>query len=344
MNQYLNPKRILLRHPAGLELDLMDVGATWLSCRVPMRGENVREVILGCHEPEGYANQNAYLGAMIGRYANRIANGRFSRNGINYILEKEANARHQLHGGPAGFDRRAWSIVSQTATSVCLQLISPDGDQGFPGRLTVTLTVSLSGARQITLDMQATSDADSPVSITHHAYFNLNQKQDDGRTHLLEIAADSFLPIDESLIPLGELVALENNIEACDFDFRQPKCVAADWLGSAQQKLAAGYDHAYLLGSYKDDVPRPAAKLWSASRDLKMTVTTDMPALHLYTGQFLDGIVGRDGAPYAACAGIALEPEFLPDSPNHPEWPQPTCWLSAGKVYHHTIRYDFDVL
>jgi len=339
----VQPQLISLQHPAGLALDLMDWGATWLSCRVPLADHTLREVILGCPQPHDYSLQSAYLGAMIGRYANRIAHASIEHHGQIYHLTKEHHQHHQLHGGPDGFHRRYWSVIAQTRTSVSFQLISADQDQGFPGQLMVSLKVTLSGARQITLDITATTTRDCPVSISHHAYFNLNATHDDARQQQLQIAADYFLPVDHTLLPQGTLARVDDLAYAGAFDFRQPTAIAERWLTDPQQRLAGGYDHAYLLHADSQQGRQPAAVLYAADQRLCMKLTANLPAMQLYTGQFLRGIIGRDGHPYNACSGVALEAEFLPDSPNHPEWPQPSCWLASDAVYRHIIQYDFEV-
>jgi aldose 1-epimerase len=330
---------ISLKHPSGLALDLMDVGATWLSCLVPMADGQTREVILGCSRVSDYAAQDAYMGAMIGRVANRIANARFTHDGVTTLLSTNTPP-HQLHGGPVGFDKRRWTMVNQSSASVRLQLISVDGDQGFPGELTVTLDVTLSDARQITLDILASTTRKTPVSISQHAYFNLDRKHDDVRQHQLQINASQFLPVDDELIPLGQLMAVDQ-AEYRAFDFRLVKKMSTDWLRDAQQQIAGGYDHAYLLAAHDGSVCQHAATLIAADGQLSMRIATTMPALQLYTGQYLAGITGRDGLAYRACSGVALEPTYLPDSANHPEWPEPSCWLQPKQLYRHRIEYEF---
>ena len=344
MDTLIAPQVVSLVHPSGLSLDLMDLGATWLSCRVPLDDGSCREVILGCAMPADYRHQHAYLGAMIGRYANRIANASLSRNGRHFRLHTEAGAQHQLHGGPNGFDRRMWSVVGKSPTYVNLRLVSGDGDQGFPGRVDVELSVSLSGPIQITVDISATTTEACPVCITHHPYFNLDANHTDVRAHRLQVAADRFLPVDQMKIPLGELVAVDAQEFGAAFDFRVAKPFSQHWLQDSQQKITDGYDHAFLLNEVTKDAQSRAALLYSEDGRLSMSLSTSLPALHVYAGQGLEGIISRDGSRYAACAGVALEPEFLPDSPSHPEWPQRSCWLQAGATYQHVIRYDFEAL
>jgi aldose 1-epimerase len=335
MSGVSNPQIISLKHPSGLTLKLMDYGATWLSCYVPLADGNMRETILGSARPLDDITQNAYMGAMVGRYTNRIANATLRLNGQNIALQKDPTKPHQLHGGPDGFNRRRWTILEQTSTAVTLNLLSPDGDQGFPGALAATAKISLSGARQITLHISATTSKPCPVCITHHPYFNLDASHIDARQHTLQIAADSYLPIDEHLLPLGHIAKVDN-----DFDFRQPRSIDAHWLRGEQQRRAGGYDHAYLLNRARKN-NESAAMLISADGKLTLRIETTLPALQLYAGQFLAGILDREGKPFLRYAGVALEPQFLPDSPNHPEWPQPNCWLAPSEVYQHSICYDF---
>jgi aldose 1-epimerase len=343
---------VSLRHPSGLALDLMTTGATWLSCLVPMQSaqhmSSRRQVILSYDSIEDYAKYDARMGAIIGRFANRIANGRIEQskqNGSAIVLSRHQNQRHHLHGGVVGFDRRLWCIAAQSEAAVTLTMLSEDGDQGYPGELNVSMTVSLSDARQITLSVEAVSSKTTPVSISHHPYFNLDAVHQDVRDHRLQIAATHMLPVDEALIPLGRLTPLSESSEAADFDFRQPKSLRRDWLSSPQQVRAGGYDHSFLLNCPVATAHRSiahSATLISADGKLQLRVSTDLPALHLYTGQYLPTVAEQAANAHGAYAGVALEPGFLPDSPNHPEWPQPSCWLQAGETYSKTIRYDFD--
>jgi aldose 1-epimerase len=335
---HTTPQVISLRHTSSLQLTLMDYGATWLSCKVPMPSGDRRETLLGCATTQDYAKQHAYIGAMIGRFANRIGGATFVANGQDVHLHKDAGHTHQLHGGPDGYDQRFWTLVKHCDTAATFTLLSPDCDQGFPGALDVCARITLSGAQQITLRITATLHAaaniNCPVSITHHPYFNLDAVQSDVRNHHLQINAEKFLPIDPTLLPVG---ALRDATGA--FDFRHSRTIGSRWLEDSQQKLSGGYDHAFLLKPHIAHTP--AASLTAADGKLKLLISTTLPALQLYTGQFLGGIIGRDGTAMNACAGVALEPQFLPDSPNHPEWPQPSCCLSADSSYDHTICYDF---
>lgn len=319
-----------LRNAGGMVVTFMDWGATWLSARVPMNDGSVREALLGCATPSDYLSQTAYLGATVGRYANRIARSAISRDGKTFQLAANQGA-HQLHGGPEGFDRRRWQIVRQAAQEVEYRLVSPSGDQGYPGTLLVSLTYRLEDDNTLSIAYQATVDEACPVNLTNHAYFNLDAVHGDARQHSLQLNADRYLPVDNEGIPNADLKA----VAGTSFDFRQAKTVAQDFLSDDDQRAVKGYDHAFLL----NDGEQPAAELWSADGKLKLTVFTTAPALQFYSGNYLDGTPAREQGVYTAFQGIALESEFLPDSPNHPEWPQADCWLTPGESFQCVTRY-----
>lgn len=329
------PRLVELAHGCGTRLSLMDWGGTWLSCRVPVGGGG-REVLLGCSRLADYFTQNAFLGATVGRYANRIGGARFQHEGRTIRLTPTQQG-HQLHGGPDGFCRRRWSILEQGAEHVVFGIESADGDQGFPGNLTATVRYGLDAEARIRMDYTATVDAPCPVNLTNHAYFNLDGAASDIRQHVLQIHAQQYLPIDDQLIPLGQLAPVDGN----GFDFSQPKLIGRDFLADEQQQLARGYDHAYLLNPECREMAGIAATVVSGDGRLVMDLSTSKPALQFYSGNFLDGVPARDGGCYAAHQGLALETQFLPDSPNHPEWPQPDCWLYPGETYRHTTVLAF---
>jgi len=331
------PKTFSLRAEGGLVLTLMDRGATWLSCSVPMPDGARRSVVLGCPTPDDYAGQGAYLGATVGRYANRIAQAHIAHGGRDWALTPNPGSRHQLHGGPEGFHARDWSAAQNGEREIAFSLASRDGDQGFPGTLRVTVIYRLADPMTLEIETLGEVSAPSPVCITNHAYFNLDGHLGDARQHRLRITAQRYLPVDDELIPEGPLAP----VQGTGFDFTRPKRVADDWLRDAQQRAGAGYDHAFLLDPDCSGMNRPAAELASADGRLLMQLFTTLPALQLYAGQHLAGIPSHDGTPYGPCPGLALEPQFLPDSPNHPEWPQPSCWLLPGQRYRHFMRYRF---
>lgn len=321
-----------LRNAGGMVATFMSWGATWLSARVPMKDGTVREALLGCATPADYLQQSAYLGATVGRYANRIANSTFSGEGKTWQVAANQGP-HQLHGGPEGFSSRRWQIVRQAEHEVEYQLDSPDGDQGYPGNLLVTLLYRLEDDNTLTIQYHATTDKACPVNLTNHAYFNLDAQHGDARDHKLQLNADRYLPVDSEGIPNADL----KTVAGTSFDFCQPKTVAADFLQDDDQRAVKGYDHAFLLNT--QDESQTAAELWSADGQLKLSVFTSAPALQFYSGNYLQGTPAREQGVYNAFQGIALESEFLPDSPNHPEWPQPDCWLKPGESYQSITRY-----
>lgn len=324
-----------LHNAAGMTVTLMDWGATWLSAVLPLKSGEQREVLLGCQTPQDYLHQGAYLGATVGRYANRIAHASLQIDGRPQPLIAN-QGQHQLHGGPNGFHARRWQIVTQDEQQVIYQLHSPDGDQGFPGNLDVTLTYRLTADHRLEIEYQAQTDRACPVNLTNHAYFNLDGAGHDARQQRLQIFADSYLPVDSDGIPCADLTAVAGS----GMDFRQPKTLQQDLLRDRCQQRVKGYDHAYLLHETCNGLASPAAHLWSADGKVGMTVYTSAPALQLYSGNYLSGTPARDGGTYQNYAGIALESEFLPDSPNHPEWPQPSCWLQPGQRYQSATHYQ----
>ena len=330
------PYRLLtLRNGAGMVVTLMDWGATLLSARVPMRDGSVRETLLGCASPEQYPEQTAFLGASVGRYANRIAKSRFELDGVGYAL-LPSQGENQLHGGPDGFDKRRWRIAQQNDSEALLTLHSPDGDQGFPGNCETSVHYRLTEDNRIAITYRATVDKPCPINLTNHAYFNLDGDCSDVRNHRLQLLAQRYLPVDEMGIPQEGLKAVADT----SFDFRTTKAIAQDFLADDDQRKVKGYDHAFLLDA-QGDLSQPAAHLWSADEKLQMTVYTTAPALQFYSGNFLDGTPAREDGEYRAWQGLALESEFLPDSPNHAEWPQPDCILRPGKEYLSVTEYQF---
>ncbi|MBC3213816.1 galactose-1-epimerase [Serratia fonticola] len=324
-----------LKNAAGMTVTLMDWGATWLSALLPLKSGEQRELLLGCQTPQDYLHQGAYLGATVGRYANRIAHASLNIDGKPHPLIAN-QGEHQLHGGPNGFHARRWQIVKQDEQQVVYQLHSPDGDQGFPGNLDVTLTYRLTAEHRLEIEYQARTDRACPVNLTNHAYFNLDGAGHDARQQRLQLFADRYLPVDGDGIPSADLTA----VAGTGMDFRQPKTLQQDLLRDRDQQRVKGYDHAYLLHDTCHGLASPAAHLWSADGKVAMTVFTTAPALQLYSGNYLGGTPARDGGSYQNYAGIALESEFLPDSPNHPEWPQPDCWLQPGQRYQSATHYQ----
>ena len=247
---------------------------------------------------------------------------------------------NQLHGGPDGFDKRRWKIVRQNDGEALFSLDSPDGDQGFPGNLTATARFTLTDDNRIAIEYRATVDKPCPVNLTNHAYFNLDGEGHDARKQKLQLFAERFLPVDSDGIPCADPTPVEHT----GMDFNAAKTLAKDFLKDRDQQRVKGYDHAYLLNRSCNAATNPAAHLWSADGKVKMTMFTSAPAVQLYSGNFLGGTPNRSGGEYASYSGVALESEFLPDSPNHATWPQPSCWIKPGQAYKSATTYQFFAL
>lgn len=337
----LPAKLITLVNQQGMSVTLMDIGATWLSCCVPVTVDHqtqYREVLLGVSTLNDFYQQQAYLGATVGRYANRIAAGKFSLDGEDYQLSINQKG-NCLHGGESGFNHRRWQMQQVNATEAQFSLLSADGDMGFPGNLQVIVTYTLTENNELAIRYSAETDKPTVVNLTNHGYFNL-LGADSGKDclpHQLMINADHYLPTDSSGIPLGEF----KTVEATSFDFRELKLINQDWLADSDQQQAQGYDHSFVLRSDVRRATTACATIVAADHSLTMDVLTTKPAIQLYTGNFLAGSPNRIGGEYKNYSGFALETQFLPDSPNHPEWPDNDSILRPSEHYHHLTCYRF---
>lgn len=303
----------------GMSITLMDWGATWLDCQVPLVDGSLREVLLGCQKRADYFTQQVYLGASVGRYANRIANASYCFAERAVQLSANQGGQHLLHGGIDGFDKRRWQLKNYTDNSVTFSLFSADGDQGFPGNLQVEAKFVLNDDNSVEICYRANCDKNSPVNLTNHAYFNLNGYRSDVRTHKLFIDAEQYLPVDNSGIPQDGLKPVVKS----GFDFRNLKMIAQDFLKDDDQKLTKGYDHSFLLNQHslsKLTGIQAQVVLCSEDEKLQLEVTTNQPCVQIYTGNYLAGTPDREGGLYEDNQGIAIESQTLPDSPNHPEW------------------------
>ncbi len=328
-----------LTNSHGMRIVLMDIGATWLSCVVPVADE-MREVLLGLNTMEQFLQHGSFLGVTVGRYANRIANAEYEWQGEKYQLTGNQRG-HCLHGGKEGWSHRRWAIVNQSAQQVEFSIFSADGDQGFPGNVTASVCYELTDNNEVAIRYKATTDKTTPINLTNHAYFNLMGADSgiDTLEHKLQIRADYYLPTTSEGIPLGELAHVENT----SFDFRQPKTVRQDLLTDEQQKNVKGYDHSFFIDR-SCDITTSCAVVEAPDASVSMLVFTDKPAVQFYGGNFLAGTPTRTGQEYKQYQGLALETQFLPDSPNHPEWPQECCMTQPGEEYAFSTVYQFNVL
>lgn len=329
-------KTVTLTNQFGMSVAFMDVGATWLSCLVPVNDE-LREVLLGVNTFESFKQHAGFMGVTVGRYANRIAKGQFELSG--QFIQTDVNAAGNcLHGGKIGFDKRRWDVVERTETSVEFSLVSEDGDHGFPGELTVFVKYTLTDSNQVVISYRATTTKETVVNLTNHAYFNLlgAETQQSALDHILSINADSYLRNDDTGIPTGEFI----KVKSTSFDFTSPKVISSEFLSDDDQERASGYDHNFVLNS-ECKKGECAATLTSPDSLIRMKVFTDKPGIQLYTGNFLQGNPNRVGTTYANNQGVALETQFFPDSPNHPEWKQSCATLQAGEEYNYETTYQF---
>lgn len=309
-------RRIGLRG-GGLSAQVLTLGAIVQDLRL----EGVdHPLVLGAEDPAAYLGRARYMGAIVGRYANRIGNARFVLDGAAHHTDRNFLGRHTLHGGSQGFDTKIWRIDEVAPDRVTLSHVSPDGDMGFPGRMRVRASIALRDGALV-IDMQAASDAPTPCNLAHHGYFNLDGGGDI-RGHVLQIDAERLTPVDGDLIPLPGTMPVEGTA----FDFRRPRPIGA-----------SGYDHNFCL-SGGVATPRRVARL-SGETGLSLTVTTDAPGLQLYDGRHFDGWQGLDGRIYGPHAGLALETQFWPDSPNRADFPDAT--LRPGQDFRHHVAYGF---
>jgi aldose 1-epimerase len=324
-------------------------GGVIQTLEVPDASGNVDNVVLGFADLAGYvSDEDPYLGSLIGRYGNRIAGGSFTLDGTTYQLPLN-NGPNTLHGGPTGFDDQVWAATDVSDGDVAalqLDLVSPAGDQGFPGTLTTTVTYTLDAESRLTVHYEATTDAPTVVNLTQHTYWNLaGEGSGTIYDHLLQIDADGFTPVDETLIPTGEIAA----VEGTPFDFREPTPIGARIRENDQQLLyGQGYDHNWALareddgareGSDTEDALEQAAVLHDPHTGRTLTILTTEPGLQFYSGNFLDGtLVGTGGTIYRQGDGLALETQHFPDSPNQPGFPSTV--LRPGEVYDSTTVFE----
>jgi len=326
-----------LTNKRGAEARIINYGGTVLSLKVPDRAGIMGDVVLGCDTLEGYLKNESYLGCLVGRFGNRIAKGQFTLNGKQYTLALN-NGPNALHGGLKGFDKVVWAATTKmTANGPALGLnyVSRDGEEGYPGTVSVTAVYTLTGDNALELEFTAVTDRDTVINLTHHSYFNLAGRGD-VLNHEVTINAEQFTPVDATLIPTGEL----RSVAGTPLDFRKPAAIGARIDNEdVQLKYGSGYDHNWVLN-------KPAGKLGLAATVVEpvsgrvMEVLTSAPGVQFYTGNFLDGsIVGKKGWAYQKREGFCFEPQHYPDSPNQPHFPSTV--LKVGETYSNVISYRF---
>ena len=331
------PKEITLINQSGMEIRLTTFGASWMSCILPL-STGKRDVVLGSPNIASQMEQSVYLGATVGRVANRITNGSFTLNDKVYSVTSN-QGEHCLHGGKDNFSYRLWAVTQPNSQQAIFTLTSADGDQGFPGKLWVEVSYELTDDNQVIIDYQHRVDQLCPVNLTNHAYFNLAGEGSDKTVleHDLQIYGTHFLPTNKEGIPTGEW----RDVTETNFDFRQSKRISRDFLQDEDQRRAGGYDHTLILEPSVVDGKSVAASLLSPDGDVRMNMMTTMPAMQLYTGNYLIDVTGKTKV-YTPFSGIAFETQFPPDAVNHPEWGEPWSGISyPNQTYTSQTRYQF---
>lgn len=328
-----------LKNRNGMEAKITNYGGIVVSLTAPDRNKKYADVVLGFNDLDSYLKGHPYFGAIIGRYGNRIAKGRFTLNGVEYKLAVN-NGENHLHGGIKGFDKVVWTakpMKTKAGAVLSLTYLSKDGEEGYPGNLTVKVDYTLTNRDELRIDYFAQTDKDTVTNLTHHSYFNLaGEGNGDILSHQLMINANQFTPTDAGSIPTGEL----RNVQGTPFSFLTSTTIGARIDQDDQQlKFGGGYDHNWVVNGKAGSL-RQAATAYESTSGRVMEVWTTEPGVQFYTGNFLDGtLTGKSGKPYPKRSGFCLETQHYPDSPNKPAFP--TTTLKAGKPYRSTTIYRF---
>jgi aldose 1-epimerase len=331
-------ERFSLRNRRGMQAQILTYGGIITSLKVPDRNGHLSDVVLGFDNLDGYLHGSPYFGALVGRYANRIANARFGLDGRTYMLAHN-DGSSSLHGGLVGFDKRVWSVdraaISKQGPQLTLSYLSPDGEEGYPGTLHVTAVYTLTDDNALSLEFTATTDRDTVVNLTQHSYFNL-RGWGDVLGHVVQINADRFTPVDATLIPTGKF----RSVEGTPFDFRKSNAIGARLVEQDKQlQYGKGYDHNWVIngptGEFRQD-----ATIYEPTSGRVLEVWSNQPGLQFYTGNVLDGtIVGKEGWRYTPRSAFCMEPQHYPDAPNHLQFPSTV--LRPGEIYRNVIVYRF---
>jgi aldose 1-epimerase len=326
-----------LTNSHGMEVRAMNYGGIIVSIRVPDRTGQFADIVLGHETLEGYRPNPPYFGAIVGRYANRIANGTFKLAGETYTLPKN-DGPNTLHGGTRGFDKAVWDAEPlKGKTAVAFSYFSKDGEEGFPGNLRVKVTYAVTDANALEIDYEATTDKATPINLSQHSYFNLKgEGNGDVLDHEIMIKADRFTPVDKNLIPTGEL----RPVKGTPFDFTTPTRIGARIDDHYDQLvLGHGYDHNFVIHRTGEGLVL-AARVYEPTTGRTLEVSTTQPGVQFYTGNFLDGtITGKNGHVYKRRYGFCLETQHFPDSPNHPSFPNTI--LKPGETFREKTVFKF---
>lgn len=328
-----------LTNTKGMEVAITNFGGRVVSLIVPDKDGNARDIVLGFENVESYYPENNLtdFGASIGRYANRINKGHLPVNGDTIQLPVN-NFGHTLHGGPSGWQYQVYDVIGQSDSTLVLKMVSPDGDNGFPGEVTATVTYCLTNDNRLKIDYEAVTTDTTVINMTHHSYFNLNGDAKLSVTdHLLQVNASRYTPVDTTFMTTGEVLV----VEGTPMDFMQMHAIGDNIADTTYSQIlyAQGYDHNYILDN-EGNLDSLAAVLYSPQSGIRMEVYTTEPGIQVYTGNFQDGtIIGKGGIAYDNHPSVCLETQHFPDSPNHPEWP--TTLLVPGQTYRSSTVYSF---
>lgn len=323
-----------LKNGNGMEVELTNYGATLSRIKVPDRDGNSGDIMLTYNKVEDFVTDSYFFGATAGRYANRIAQGKFELDGQTYQLATN-NGKNHLHGGVEGFNQKIWDaevLELEDAMGVKMTYVSPDGEEGYPGTLTSTITFVLGKENKLSIDIEATTDKATVVNLTQHGYFNLSDMKEDILGHEMTIFAEYYTPVDESLIPTGEIAP----VAGTPFDFTTPHKI-----GERIADTGSGYDHNFVVKKEHDGQLIKMTEAYHAGTGRVFTMYSSMPGVQFYTGNFLDGKQTTNGVTYVKNYGFCVEPQFFPDSPNQPSFP--SARLNPGETYSHKIEYVFGV-
>jgi aldose 1-epimerase len=325
-----------LKNKNGMEVQITNFGGVVVSIKVPDRNGKIDDVALGFDTVAEYEAPGPFFGATVGRYANRIANGRFTLEGRKYQVTVN-NPPNMLHGGKSGFNQKVWQVVRTGAQALHLHYLSKNGEEGFPGNLSVDVIFSLNDNNELKIDYAATTDKPTVLNLTNHSYFNL-KGQGDGEIvdHIVQINASKFTPVDKNLIPTGEL----KSVAGTPFDFRKPQKISAHIGDNDEQlKLGLGYDHNFVIDNGGKTLTM-AARVHEETTGRLLEILTTEPGVQFYTGNHMDnGLHGKAGKTYNFRYGLCLETQHYPDSPNHPDFP--TTELKPGEKFQSTSVYRF---
>jgi aldose 1-epimerase len=328
-----------LQNKNNATVTITNLGAALVSINVPDKKGVLGDVLLGHDDARGYVNDNSYLGFIVGRYGNRIGRGRFSLNGKTYQLDVNDGENH-LHGGKDGFHRKLWDAKineNSSAASVIMRYVSPDGEEGYPGTVTLEVTYTWTDSNRLIIEYRGTTDAPTILNPTSHGYFNLTgNPKNTVLDHEITISAEQYTPVGAGLITTGKL----QSVAGTPLDFRSPKKIGERINDPFEQlQLGKGYDHNWVMNNY-DKTVRLAATVYDPQSGRFMEVLTDQPGLQFYSGNFLNGtLVGKGGIAYQYRTALCLEAQHFPDSPNKPEFP--SVVVKPGDVYRQTTIYQF---